>query len=172
MLYCFGITATQPMAPMSTPTPIATPGLLTRTADRIGMTGSVLCALHCAAIPLVIALVPGIGLGLFASEGLEAGFVVFATVLALASLWMGYQKHRSFRGWLFLVPGLAAIWAAMLYPPLHQSVVPHAVTMAIGGTLIAVAHVLNLRLTHGHVQDACCHHHSPAADAAGHDHHH
>ncbi|WP_425477563.1 hypothetical protein [Alkalisalibacterium limincola] len=44
-------------------------------------------------------------------------------------------------------------------------------TMAIGGTLIAVAHVLNLRLTHSHVQDACCHHHCPSADGAGHHHH-
>lgn len=160
------------MAPMSTTPSTTSPGLLTRTADRIGMTGSVLCALHCAAIPLVIALVPGIGLGLFASEGLEAGFVVFATVLALSSLWMGFQRHRSFRGWLFLVPGLVAVWAAMLYPPLHESVVPHAVVMAIGGTLIAVAHVLNLRLTHGHVQDACCHHRCRAPDSTAHDHHH
>lgn len=159
------------MAHMSTSTPIARPRLLTRAADRIGVTGSVLCALHCAAIPLVIALVPGVGLGLFASEGLEAGFVVFATVLALASLWMGYQRHRSFRGWLFLLPGLAALWAAMLYPPLHQSVVPHAVAMTLGGTLIAVAHVLNLRLTHGHVQDACCHHHCAAPGGPGHDPH-
>lgn len=159
------------MAPMSSTPTAAKPGLLTRTADRIGMTGSMLCALHCAAIPLVIAMVPGVGLGLFASEGLEAGFVVFATVLALASLWMGFKRHRSFRGWLFLVPGLAAVWAAMLYPPLHQSVVPHAVTMAVGGTLIAVAHVLNLRLTHGHVQDACCHHHCQSRQA-GHDHNH
>lgn len=160
------------MTPMTSHTSTAKPGLLTRAADRIGVTGSVLCALHCAAIPLVIALVPGIGLGLFASEGLEAGFVVFATVLALASLWMGFKRHRSFRGWLFLVPGLAAVWAAILYPPLHHSVVPHAVVMAIGGTLIAVAHVLNLRLTHGHVQDACCHHHCRVAEAAGHDPHH
>lgn len=171
MLYCFGNTATQPMAPMSTPNPTARPALLTRAADRIGMTGSVLCAVHCAAIPVAIALVPGVGLGLFASEGLEAGFVVFATVLALASLWMGYKRHRSFRGWLFLVPGLAAVWAAILYPPLHDAIVPHAVTMAIGGTLIAVAHVLNLRLTHSHVQDACCHHHCPSADGARHHHH-
>jgi hypothetical protein len=130
----------------------------TRVADLVGMTGSFLCALHCAAIPVLIAAVPGIGLGLLADEGLEWGFVVFATVLAVSSLWMGYRRHRSFRGWFFLWPGLAAVWAAVLYPPLHDSVVPHAVAMATGGTLIAVAHVLNLRLSHGHVQDACCHH--------------
>lgn len=135
---------------------------MSRIADRVGVTGSVMCAIHCASLPILIALAPGVGMGLFANEGVEAGFVVFATVLALASLWMGYRRHRSFRGWMFLVPGLVAVWAALLYPPLHASVVPHAVAMTMGGTLIAVAHVLNLRLTHGHVQDACCHHHSHA----------
>jgi len=143
---------------VSTPSPVQPP-LINRIADRIGATGSLLCALHCAAIPVLLAAVPGIGLGLFADEGIELGFVTFATVLAVASLWMGYRRHRSFRGWMFLVPGLLAVWAAVLYPPLHDSVVPHAVAMAVGGTLIAVAHVLNLRLAHGHVQDACCHHH-------------
>lgn len=143
---------------MDASVPVRTP-LLNRIADRVGATGSLLCALHCAAIPLLIAAVPGIGLGLFASEGFELGFVVFASVLAFSSLWIGYRRHRSFRGWLFLVPGMAALWAAVLYQPLHESVVAHAVTMAVGGTLIAVAHILNLRLAHGHVQDACCHHH-------------
>jgi len=171
MLYCFSDTATQPMAPMSTPTPIASPALLTRVADRIGATGSLLCAVHCAAIPVAIALVPGVGLGLFASEGLERGFVMFATVLAMASLWMGYRRHRSFRGWLFLVPGLVAVWAAILYPPLHHSLVPHALTMTVGGTLIAVAHVLNLRLTRSHVEDACAHHRCRSTERAGHPHH-
>lgn len=151
---------------MATSAP-ARPTLFNRIADRVGATGSLLCAVHCAAIPLVIAAVPGVGLGLFASEGIELGFVVFATVLAFASLWMGYRRHRSFRGWMFLLPGLAAVWAAVLYPPLHHAVVPHAVTMAVGGTLIAVAHVLNLRLAHGHVQDACCHHHHHHGPHAG-----
>jgi hypothetical protein len=30
--------------------------------------------------------------------------------------------------------------------------------MTFGGTLVAVAHLVNLRLTHGHVHDASCAH--------------
>ena len=59
--------------------------------------------------------------------------------------------------WL-LIPGLAVLWIGILYPPLHHSVVPHAVAMTFGGTLVGLAHLANLRLNHGHVHDATCAH--------------
>jgi hypothetical protein len=54
----------------------------------------------------------------------------------------------------FLIPGLVALWAGVLYDPLHHNAVPHAVVMTIGGLLVGVAHLVNLRLNHGHVHDA------------------
>lgn len=130
-----------------------------RVADSVGSVGAMLCAAHCALLPLVIAALPALGVSVFASTSLEWGFVTFATILALTSLWQGYRKHRVYRALAFLVPGLLAVWAGVLIPNLHHSVVPHAVVMSVGGTLIAVAHIINLRLTHGHVHDARCHHH-------------
>ena len=46
------------------PAPAAAPAdvLLSR-GDRIGMFGSLLCAIHCALLPLVIAVLPTLGLG-------------------------------------------------------------------------------------------------------------
>ena len=130
-----------------------------RVADSVGSVGAMLCAAHCALLPLVIAALPALGISVFASTSVEWGFVTFATILALTSLWQGYRKHRVYRALAFLVPGLLAVWAGVLIPSLHHSVVPHAVVMSVGGTLIAVAHVINLRLTHGHVHDARCYHH-------------
>jgi hypothetical protein len=131
----------------------------TRVADSVGSVGAMLCAVHCAMLPLVIAALPALGLGALVSDGLEWAFIAFASLLALTSLWQGYRKHRVYRALAFLVPGLLAVWAGVLIPDLHHSVVPHAIVMSIGGTLIAVAHIINLRLTHGHVHDARCHHH-------------
>lgn len=131
---------------------------LSRLADRFGATGAFLCALHCASLPLLLAFAPGAGVGFFFDESFEVGFTVFATLLAAFSLWVGYRRHRAFRALMFLLPGVAALWTGAFYPPVHESVVAHAVAMTLGGTLIAVAHVLNLRLSHGHVHDACCHH--------------
>jgi len=52
--------------------------------------------------------------------------------------------------------GMATIGATL--PPLHHALVPHAITMTLGGTLVGLAHLANLRLNHGHVHDATCTH--------------
>ena len=126
--------------------------------DRLGATGSLLCAIHCALTPVLLAALPALGLSLWFGDGLERTLVVFVTLLGLASLGWSYRRHRTLSALGLLVPGLAALWAGLLYAPLHESVVPHAVAMTLGGTLVGVAHLLNLRLNHGHVHDASCAH--------------
>ena len=116
-----------------------------------------LCAIHCAALPLVLAIAPAIGAG-FASEGFEIGFIAFACLLGLTSLVIGYREHRVGRALLFLVPGMVLLWSAVLIRPLHENLIAHAIAMASGGTLIATAHILNLRLLHHHAHGAACRH--------------
>ena len=116
--------------------------------DRLGATGSLLCAVHCAAVPVVLAIAPAIGAG-FANHGFEIGFIAFASLLGLTSLVLGYRQHRVARALKLIAPGIALLWCAVLLEPLHENLIAHAVAMACGGTMIAMAHVLNLRLVHG-----------------------
>lgn len=126
--------------------------------DRLGAFGSLLCAVHCAAIPLVIALAPSLGVAGWLGGSFELAFVVFATGLGLFSGIWGYRRHGAVRALSLLVPGLAVLWLAILYRPLHEALLPHAIAMTIGGTLVGLAHLANLRLNHGHVHDAHCVH--------------
>jgi hypothetical protein len=126
--------------------------------DRFGATGSLLCAVHCAVLPMVIALLPSLGIAAWLGENFERGFVLFATALGAFSLVWGYRRHRAVRALGLLVPGLAALWAGVLYAPLHHAVLPHAIAMTFGGTLVGLAHLANLRLNHGHVHDSSCAH--------------
>src|SRR6187551_1935561 len=119
--------------------------------DRLGATGSLLCAIHCALLPVV-------GISAALAPGFEVGFVMFATLFGLAVLVSSYRRHRAVRALGLLIPGLLVLWVGVLYPPLHHSVVPHAVAMTFGGTLVGLAHLANLRLNHGHVHDASCAH--------------
>ena len=131
---------------------------LTR-ADRLGLTASLLCAIHCALLPLAIALLPSLGVAAWlGNEGFEEGFVVFATLFGLFTLVSGYRRHRAVRALRLLVPGLAILWFGVLYPPLHHSLLPHALAMTLGGTLVGLAHLANLKLTEIHVHDASCMH--------------
>ena len=126
--------------------------------DRLGATGSLLCAIHCALLPALIALLPSLGIAAWLNNGFERGFVVFATLLGLFTLAWGYRRHRAVRALWLLFPGLALLWLATGYEPLHHAVVPHAIAMTLGGTLVGLAHLANLRLNHGHVHDAHCAH--------------
>lgn len=133
-----------------------------KSLDRIGATGSMLCAIHCAALPFVLIMMPALGAGL-AGAGFEIGFIVFASTVALSSLILGYRRHRVWRALLLLVPGLVLLWSAVLIPPLHHDVIAHAVAMALGGTLIAISHLINMRLMHRHI------HHGYRNQAGSHD---
>ena len=121
--------------------------------DRLGTVGATLCAVHCALLPVALALLPVLGLGILASPVFEVCFVGFATLLAISSLWHGYRHHHAYHAFLLLGPGLIALWAGILVPWLHEGRISHAVTMSSGGTLVAFAHLANMRLSRGHVHE-------------------
>lgn len=129
-----------------------------RFIDRFGATGSLVCALHCALLPMLVAALPSLGVAVWLGDGFERGFVLFASLLGVFSLAWGWRRHRALRALGLMLVGLAVLWAAVLYPPLHHSVLPHAIAMTFGGTLVGIAHLVNLRLNHGHVHDASCAH--------------
>ncbi len=114
--------------------------------------------MHCAVLPLALAVLPSLGLAMWLGEGVERTLVLFVTCLGLFSLVLGYRRHRVWQALGLLILGLLALWAGLLVPALHHAVAPHAAIMTFGGTLVGLAHLLNLRLNHGHVHDASCAH--------------
>lgn len=130
-------------------------------ADRFGATASFLCAIHCAALPFVIALLPVLGLSFLADHRFEAGFVGFACVLATVALVSGYRRHRRRLPLMLAVPGLVLLVLGVTF--LHGgSLLVHSVLVTCGGLLVASAHFVNLRVDHsghaGHVHGPSCAH--------------
>ncbi|MBS0576819.1 MAG: MerC domain-containing protein [Proteobacteria bacterium] len=117
--------------------------------DRVGATGSLLCAVHCAALPLLLAIAPAIGVGL-ANHDFEIGFVAFASLLGLTSLLLGYRRHRHSRALVLLLPGIVLLCLGVAVEGTHDRVIAHALLMACGGSLVATAHWLNLRIGKRH----------------------
>lgn len=118
-----------------------------RTADKVGFAASLVCAVHCALLPLVMAFMPAVLLRAGGWLDWDQAFVVFATLLGATTLTLGYRRHREFHAWALLAPGLMLVWAAS-FTSLHDHTSAHLALMVVGGSLLAAAHLLNLRLTH------------------------
>lgn len=130
-------------------------GRFANLADRFGATASFLCAIHCALLPFVIAVLPALGLAFLADHAIERGFVIFACLLAATMLLLGYRRHRRANALLLLLPAVLLLLAGVIVD-FEQSAVAHAWLVSTGGSLLALAHLVNLRLSHVH--DANCSH--------------
>lgn len=109
------------------------------------MAGSLLCAVHCALLPVALVVLPSVGLALAFNDRVEWAFVTVASLVGASSLIRGFRIHRVALPLMLLAPGLALLWGGIAWAPLHHAAVPHALAMALGGSLVAVAHYANLR---------------------------
>jgi hypothetical protein len=128
-------------------------------ADRVGATASFLCAIHCAALPFVLAILPLLGLSFLADHTFERNFVLFACTLALVALVNGYRRHHRSLPLRLALPGLALLVMGVTFAE-NFSIVLHSVMVTCGGMLVASAHFTNLRFDrqHGHEHGPHCAH--------------
>ncbi|KGI77731.1 hypothetical protein LF63_0110415 [Oleiagrimonas soli] len=117
-------------------------------ADRLGAAASFLCAVHCALLPFVIALLPLVGLEFLADHAFERGFVLFAATLATITLVTGRRKHGQRWPLMLAVPGLLLLVLGVTVVDLSAHTAVHSVMVTCGGLLVASAHVCNLRLVY------------------------
>lgn len=117
------------------------------TGDRVGVAASTLCALHCALLPVLAASMPALGLGLGGYGDIDQAFVLFASLLGITTITLGWRQHRALRAIGWLAAGLALLWLGA-FTPWHRHGWGHAAVMTAGGLLLAMAHLQNLRLSH------------------------
>lgn len=115
----------------------------------MGATASLACAVHCIALPFVLALLPLVGLGFLAGHTFERVFVACAALLASASIIAGYRRYHRPQALFLVVPGIVLLVFGVAVE-LDANVVLHTAAVVAGGILVASAHITNLTLTHRH----------------------
>lgn len=112
--------------------------------DRVGMWVSGACAVHCATLPLLIAIA---GLGWLGDERLEWTIIGFS--FAVASLRLSHSYIREHRHWeplaLFALGALAILFAKSEISAWEGA---EMLGMTLGGSMIALGHWRNHRRTH------------------------
>lgn len=117
--------------------------------DFLGFSASVLCALHCAALPLLLTAGAFSGMAWLENEWVEMFFIGSAIVFASWSLLKAFFKHQNILPLLMVIVGFSFIlWNHFGH---HEGEVhTHgdagaALLAVLGGLLIAAAHYVNWR---------------------------
>lgn len=116
--------------------------------DKVGFIAALLCAIHCSLLPLIVVVLPVIGLSLFVTELMEWLFLAFSLTIGITSLCFGFKKHRSYKALIFLSIGFTLI---VIFKLIHEHVEKshglhfdfYNVFLVFGGLLVALSHIIN-----------------------------
>ena len=112
--------------------------------DRLGITASLLCAIHCMTLPILLPFLAAYGLGILAQPGFEFGMIVLSVVIGMYSIAKSFwNHHRKIYPLYFVGIGLLLLMAAKGGADGEEA---GELMVPVGALCIALAHGLNLRL--------------------------
>lgn len=110
--------------------------------DRIGITATSLCALHCILLPVFLPALPLLGLSFLADHAWEHFFLIITALLGTFALFSGFKKyHKRIYPFYLLFLGVGIYW---IKHDFSEELEPYFIIF--GASLIVAAHVINLRL--------------------------
>jgi len=132
-----------PPAELASSEPRPVPELrVARTADRVGAVVGFLCAIHCALVPILLGLVPAIGLGFLVDETFERVLLIVAAFVAGVAFLHAWRRRHPLSIILGFAGGLALL---VLGHGFEEYTVPSAFLSVSGGVLLGVSHIRNSR---------------------------
>jgi hypothetical protein len=123
-----------------------------KVTDKIGHVGAGLsfaCLVHCLAFPVLVTLLPAIGLGFLLTGTAEKIILGCAVGLCAAGLLSGYRKHRDIKPFALLLAAPMYYWMAM-------STRHHLLYILLGGISLAWASLMNRSLSRKCEQGCGC----------------
>jgi hypothetical protein len=111
--------------------------------DRLGFSASTFCAIHCALVPFLIAVLPLAGFGFITHPHFETAMIALSLIVGAGSLTLGYLRHHQRLGAIFvLAAGFSLIFLG--HTPLFEALEP--VLVPAGALAVACSHLINWRL--------------------------
>ncbi|MCB9072745.1 MAG: MerC domain-containing protein [Bdellovibrionaceae bacterium] len=127
----------------------------------IGITSSLLCLVHCLALPLLLLVFPTLAIIDFSTLDSFWEYVFVAmSVTSVLTIINAHKVHQQFSSALIIAFLGVVLLTVSLYMPHSKSMY----FLTTGSLFILIAHVLNLRMCH--INKKCCnhtHHHCSTA---------
>jgi len=123
--------------------------------DLLGISASIICAIHCALLPLLLTSLPLFGINIIHHLGFELAMIALALLIGSYSMYHGYRKHHHrFLPWLLFLLGGGFLILKQVFPAYQYWLLAPAVC------LIIYSHLLNVRScrAHNHAHADDCRH--------------
>jgi len=111
-----------------------------RGVHHVGATFSLACAVHCLATPLLVSVLPLVGLGFFASERFEWAMLSMVLLMAILSSASGLRTHGRRR--ILIGFGVGSVF--MLAGHLFEGLL-HGIVVGAGGFVLSICQLINRR---------------------------
>ena len=123
-------------------------------SDKTAVTLSVLCTLHCLALPLLLAVTPSLAAMPMAGEAFHMWMVIAVVPVSLYALTVGCKQHKRRQLLVLGAAGITCLLVALSMEAvaanfgLKESVaeVTEKVLTVLGATLVALGHIRNYQL--------------------------
>ena len=111
--------------------------------DKIAVSASMICAVHCLCLPIFVVLSPAIAATIFGQESFHQLLVYFIIPISLVGLFMGCRKHRSTIVMLLGFGGLMTLGIAAILGHSILGETGETILTLLGSFAIASSHVRN-----------------------------
>jgi hypothetical protein len=113
-----------------------------RPLDVAGGWASLVCAVHCAFLPIALAAVPGMGLELLDNAWFDRAFAISVGLFGMVVLGAGLCAHRFRVVSLLYVAAVSLLFLGAFAMPDGLPIV-RGIVLAAGGSAMALAHFVN-----------------------------
>ncbi|MCO7224267.1 MerC domain-containing protein [Pleionea sp. CnH1-48] len=125
--------------------------------DKFAIGLSLMCAIHCLALPVLLVLIPSLMALNLDNEAFHIGMVIAVLPTSVFALTLGCKQHKRYSVVIFGGIGLSLLILALV---LGEAVIGEAgekILTALGASFVALGHWFNYRLcqTHQHEDCAC-----------------
>lgn len=111
--------------------------------DSIGFSASFICAVHCAALPLILTGISASNLSFLTNPAFEIFMIILSVIIGTSSLLPSYKHHKKITPVLTLFLGFFCIFSGhfLVSSDLESVVTP------IGAFIVAYSHLINWKLS-------------------------
>ena len=129
--------------------------------DKFAIGLSLICAIHCLALPLLLIILPSMIVLQLDNEIFHTLIIITVLPVSIFALTLGYKKHK--RNWLLIVgfAGLLLLVIAVILGEETTGEFGEKLLTVLGASLVAAGHLWNFRLCQQLADCACPKHNKP-----------